>query len=185
MRNMFIKEIGVSNNIRISGITNIDQYPIYSFEKYCKECISNKVLSISDEKIGIDTINEIKISISVDKFEIFKNIFGSKLLLRGIKNIKILYTASNKQKSLHSNSWVIPFCEFVILQDLNYQVARNAIKDIFIGVEKVHVKTFKEREIDLAIIFIICPEFRCNYKEFNKNRNYTNIYRRNNIYYNR
>lgn len=181
------------DNILITGITDLECYPPASCTKYCKQCIQNDFLSIPDEKPDVESINEIKVNICVEEFEVFKTILGPKLLLSGMKKVKILYTANNCQQSLHSAHWCIPFCEFVLLKNLNYDKCFNAINQVFIGVENVCMKYFNRRAIDISLLFIICPEFQSNYFDTPKKNtdncmnNYYNSrqnpYKNNNSYY--
>ena len=156
------------DNILITGITDLECYPPISCTRYCKQCIQNDFLYVPDEKPDIESINEIKVSVCVEDFEVFKTILGPKLLLNGQKKIKILYTANNCQQSLHSAQWCIPFCEFILLKNLHYDKCFNDINNVFIGVENVRMKYFNKRSIDISLLFIICPEFQSNCFETNR-----------------
>lgn len=167
------------DNILITGITDLECYPPTNCTKYYKQCIENDILCVPDEKPDIESINEIKVNMCIEYFEIFKTILGPKLLINGVKKIKVLYTANNSLQSLHSAHWCIPFCEFILLKGLYYEKCFNSINNVFIGVENVCLKYYDKRLIDLSLLFIICPEFQNNSLDCQKKPNdncYNNYY---------
>lgn len=149
----------MSNNIVITGITDMDKYPPCINSKFCKQCMQSNIMCIPDQKPEVESINEVKVSICVNNFEVFNTVLGPKLLLNGCKNIKVLYTANNCSQSLHSAHWNIPFCEFILLKDLCYERPSLIVKEVFAGIENVCVNYFDLRTLDISILFIICPQF--------------------------
>lgn len=180
-------------NIIITGITNLNSYPSCRCKNYCKQCMETDFLCVPDEKPNIESINEVKVSMCVEDFKIFDTILGPKLLVNGVKNIKIIYTANNCEQSLHSSHWNIPFCEFVLLKDIPYDECCSLINNVFIGVENVCVKHYDKKLIDLSVLFIICPKiitehFKSCTKTNNSKNNFNpcmDCYNKPNIYYNK
>lgn len=156
----------MSDHINITGITKIDCYPPYIEERYCKQNLENDIVCIPDKKPDIESINEIKVGLSVNSYEVIDTCLGPKLILKCTKSIKVLYTADNCQQSCHSAHWEIPFCDFILLKGLNYDYCCNLIKGIFIGLESVIIKDFDCRHIDLSSIYIICPLLEIKKKIF-------------------
>lgn len=145
-------------NIIITGITDLDCYPSCRYKKYWKQCMNSELLCIPNPKPDIESINEVKITICINGHELIETVLGKKIILHGEKHVKVLYTANNCQQSLHSAHWSIPFCEFILLEDLYCEKESIYIEDIFVGIESVCVKYFDDRVIDLSILFILCPE---------------------------
>lgn len=145
-------------NIIVTGITDLECYPSCKYKKCWKQCMHDEIVCIPDPKPDIESINEIKVNICIDNYQLIDTILGPKIILHGEKHIKVLYTANNCQQSLHSAHWSIPFCEFILLEDILFEKNIFHIDDIFVGIESVCVKYFDNRVVDLSILFIICPE---------------------------
>lgn len=149
--------MSMSNHINITGLTKLDCFPPNIEERFCKQSLENDVVCIPCKKPDIESINEIKVGLCIDHFEVIDTFLGPKLILKGTKSIKVLYTANNLQQSCHSAHWDLPFCDFILLKGLNFNSCCNSIKDVFIGLEFVILKDFDCRHIDLSILYIICP----------------------------
>ena len=162
------------NCINISGITKMDCYPPYFEERHCKQSLENDIVCIPTQKPDIESINEIKVGLCIDGYEVIDTCLGPKLILKGTKSIKVLYTADNQQQSCHSAHWELSFCDFILLKGLHYENCCNLIKGVFIGLESVVVKDFDCRHVDLSIIYIVCPVLEPKKKSYTKDRNETN-----------
>ena len=147
----------ISNQINITGVTRLDCYPPHIEERYCKQNLENDIVCIPSQKPDIESINEVKVGLCIDHYEVIDTCLGPKLILKGTKSIKVLYTADNHQQSCHSAHWEHSFCDFVLLKGLNYDQCCNSVKGVFVGLESVIVKDFDCRHVDLSIIYIICP----------------------------
>ncbi|ENY8962423.1 DUF3794 domain-containing protein [Clostridioides difficile] len=172
----------MNENISTTGITSLEDYPKGKCKKYYKEFIEDDILCIPTQKPDIECINEVSAKICIEDKNIINTILGPKLVIQGFKNIKIIYTADNCQQSLHSAHWSIPFCKFILLEDLCYDKCDGIIESIFIGIENICVKYFDCRMIDLSLLFIICPQI-CNCNNCKYCRNYC-MYNPNLCYYN-
>lgn len=148
----------MSNSILITGITDLDCYPSGGIYTNYKQNMFNNIVCIPKSKPDIESINEIKVDIDIEEFKVIKSILGPKLLIYGCVSVKIIYTADNCQQSVHSAHWNKPFCDFVLLKDLSYEVCKDLTMKVFLGVEDVCIKYFNQRVIDLSILYVICPQ---------------------------
>lgn len=148
----------MTNSILITGITDLDCYPNSGLCRNYKQNMFSNTLCIPSAKPDIESINEIKIDIDIEEFKVINSILGPKLSIYGCVSVKIIYTADNCQQSVHSAHWNKPFCDFVLLKDLSYDVCKNLIIKVFIGIEDVCIKYFNKRVVDLSILYVICPQ---------------------------
>ena len=154
-------------NISIVGITPLDHYPCRESLTSCKQCLGIDNVSIPRQKPSIESIIEIKVSICVEEYRLLNTILGPKVIISGVKRIKIIYTALNCEQSIHSAHWEIPFYEFVLIKDLCFNECETGLNSVFIGIEDVDINYYNERYIEIAILFIICPNII-----YNKNQNH-------------
>ena len=145
-------------DIIVNGITELDKYPSCIVHKYCKQSLREYCLNVPEQKPDIECVNEVKAKVTIESFEVFNTILGPKILVNGINEIKIMYTANNSLQSVHSAHWCIPFCEFILLEDLQYEKVCKGVRTVFAGVEKVCVTYYDKRYVDVTNLFIICPE---------------------------
>lgn len=150
------------DNISISGITDLNKYPKIC-SHYCKESLHTNLLAIPCSKPNIESINDIKVSICIDKFNIIETILGPKIILNGTKNIKLIYTANNCKQSVHSSEWNLPFCDFILIKDLSYDNCVSLINNLFVGIEHICVNNCDCRFIEICVLFIICPMIHPQY----------------------
>ncbi|MEF9992552.1 MAG: DUF3794 domain-containing protein [Romboutsia sp.] len=143
----------MENEIIKFGVTELDNYPLCVNKNYCKQVIENDILLLPCKKPNIECIDSIFVSACVKDFKIIKTILGYKIIIRGTKKYKIMYTADNSLQSVHSVSFEKSFFEFILLDKLE---CRN-IKDIFIGIEDIIVNCYDCRNIDIILLFIIYP----------------------------
>jgi hypothetical protein len=157
--------INLFKDIVTTGITPIEEYPKLKCTKFCKQSLENDNLYIPCEKPDIESINEVKVNVCIDDANIINTILGPKLVLHGHKNIKVIYTANNCEQSLHSAHWNVPFCDFILLDGMRYDECFSLVKNVFVGIEHACVNSFNLREVNLCIIFIICPLIKDRYMD--------------------
>lgn len=153
------------DNISITGITPASSYPKGIYINYNKQCLAKETVSIPMKKPGIEEIEEIKAAICIEKYKVINTILGPKILLNGLKRIRVIYTANNNEKSMHSASWDIEFSEFILLSGLQFDECRSSIEYIFVGLEDISIHYCDERNINITLLFIIYPkliEYRYN-----------------------
>lgn len=144
------------------GITDLDNYPICKCKRYFKQCMQSDTLRIPPQKPCVESVNEVNISICVDETKIIKTILGPKLIIHGTKKLKVIYTASNEQQSVHSAHWIIPFCEFILINTECFNKCGSNIKDVFIGVENVSIRCIEPKLLEICVLYIICPKINSN-----------------------
>lgn len=150
----------MNENISIVGLTPLEQYPCRDYLISCKQCLEVDTVSIPCQKPSIESINEIKVSICINEYRLINTILGPKIIICGTKKIKIIYTALNCEQSIHSAHWEIPFYEFVLIEDFCFDECEIGLNSIFIGIEDVDINYYNERCIEIAVLFIICPNIR-------------------------
>lgn len=146
-------------NITLNGITSLSDYPKCKHTKYCKQCLESQKIMIPKEKPDIEFIDDIKAYVQVNEYKIINTILGPKILINGMQKIRVLYTACNLGQSISSFNVNIPFYEFILLDDINYDQCRENINNIFIGIEDIYVYGYNKKNIELALSLIIFPQF--------------------------
>ncbi|MFR3499555.1 MAG: SPOCS domain-containing protein [Paraclostridium bifermentans] len=182
------------DNITLTGITPLENYPDCCSNKNCKQNIQQLSLSIPCQKPEMESINDIKITLCIKAFKILNTILGRKVLINGVSKVKAIYTAKNKEQSLHSAHWDIDFCDFILLEDICYDDCNISLCNFFIGLENICINSCDERNISLSLLYIICANFNnCShytdysYKHYDKfcdndyKKNYTYMEDKNNF----
>lgn len=144
-------------NVSVTGITPLDYYPSKERLLDCKECSTTDIVYIPCKKPKIESINEIKVCICVDDYRIIETILGPKIIVSGKKKFKVIYTALNREQSVHSAHWELPFYEFILIKDLCYEKCKKIIGSIFVGLEDVCTNFYNKNCIEINSLFIICP----------------------------
>lgn len=160
-------------NISITGITPLDYYPSKKCIINCKQNIYTVDVCIPCKKPDVEDIEEIKATMCTTKCKLIDTILGPKIVFNGITNIKVIYTANNDEQSLHSAHWNIPFCDFILIDNMcNKEFNMNSL-NLFIGIEDICINCYDERYINLSIIFIACltlnkPQDNCHCSKCSK-----------------
>lgn len=147
------------DNVSITGITPLDHYPRLVDSTHYKHCIESCSLCIPTQKPNIESIHELNLKITVEGFTVLNTILGPKIFIHGSKYIKIIYTAATPSQSLHSTYWEVPFCEFILLENMTCAQCIKSISCIFAGTESGHINFCDERRLNVCILFVLCPQF--------------------------
>ena len=153
------------NYIEIVGIT-----PISSFPNFCKCCPSNQIcetdkLSIPRQKPSIESFIQVLVHLTVCSHDVICTSIGKKLVIEGIKHIKVLYVGDEPSQPVHSAHFEVPFCMFVLLKDYRLKVA-----DVFIAVEDIRVQEINCRNFTISTLIFACPIFKpCKNNSCSKN----------------
>lgn len=140
------------------GITSLNEYPSdRSSSNYYKQTIENDTLSIPYENPDIKCIDSISVHVDICDLKIIKTILGYKLIITAIKRYKIMYTAKNDIQSVHTTGFESIFCEFILFESWLKDNKILNIKDVFIGIEDIIIKSSDCRNIDISLILIIIP----------------------------
>lgn len=164
-----MSEKNFMENIYITGITPLEYYPCSKNIIETKQNMQNIDICIPCQKPDIESIEELKVSVCTEKYKVIDTMLGSKLILNGVVKIKIIYTANNCEQSLHSAHWDIPFCDFVLLENMCTCDNQDEL-DLFVGLEDVCVNYNNSRDISLSVLYIVCVLFHkiqnnCNDKK--------------------
>lgn len=160
------------DNISITGITPLECYPKGCNIKNCKQNIQQINVCIPCQKPEMESINEIKATICINKYKLLNTILGPKILINGVIKIKVIYTAKNIEQSLHSAHWDIEFCDFILLDNICYDECNICLSNFFTGIEDICINSCDERYIDLSLLYIICANFNSQLHEKNYSCNH-------------
>lgn len=146
-------------NILTFGITDLDCYPICKYNEICKEFVENDILCLPYQKPDIEVIDSIYANVCIKDFKLIKTIQGYKVIVKGTKRFKIMYTADTCDQSIHSAQWECFFCEFILISEECYNSFNICVHDVFIGIEDIVVKYNDNRIIDVSLVLVMYPIF--------------------------
>ncbi|MCF8010374.1 MAG: DUF3794 domain-containing protein [Clostridiales bacterium] len=144
-----------SEFIEVSGVTPEDNFPAcFDYHPFVQVCETD-VLSVPCHKPEIKDILQVNVSISVSSFKTICTPAGKKLVIEGIKHIKIIFEADMDCQSVHSAHFDVPFCIFVKLRKKDAEVVDVKTAIEYISVNQIDCKTFS-----ISIIIFARPEFK-------------------------
>ncbi|MCF8010378.1 MAG: DUF3794 domain-containing protein [Clostridiales bacterium] len=115
-----------------------------------------EVLAVPDKKPSIEQINKVFIDVKIISQKIISTpnvntenlegslVTGRKLIIEGMLEQKVLYTADVPEQSIHTTHFNVPFSAFIVLRE---DTTLEDEFDIDICVEDVFVDSFSPREI--------------------------------------
>ncbi|MGL5084707.1 MAG: DUF7507 domain-containing protein [Clostridium sp.] len=143
----------VSNIASVEICSNIAAFKQLSIDKLCP---------IPPQKPDMEEVNSVFVTGKILKSYVIKthkgvsnegqNLSGYKLVVNGVLNIIIEYTANDKSQSIHSYSCDVPFGTFIILPT-NYTNCRNVNVDV--QIEDVDYETDNCRETFINIMYLV------------------------------
>lgn len=146
--------------IQILGVTPIDEFPHCGSSQFCKEFCETDKLTIPCQKPDIKDMIEVCVSVSINGFKIICTPQGKKLIIDGVKHVKLMYSAYKSCQSVHCAHFDIPFCEFILLRHPFEKVVC-----INTAIEHICVHSINCRDVILSVIVLLCPVFKkhCHY----------------------
>lgn len=144
-----------NNMIQICGVTPKDHLPKCPSNYPCREISETHKLCIPCKKPNIYDIIQVLVNVCITKFKVITTPIGKKLVIEGIQNVKVLYTADNPCQDVHSAHFKIPFCTFILLKDKSKKII-----DICTAVEYISVHPINCRSLFLSSIIFMCPIFK-------------------------
>lgn len=141
-----------NEHIQISGISTISDYPDCQHKHPCKEFCETDKLCIPCQKPDIKDIIEIVVSVSITCFKIICTSEGKKLIIDGLKHIKLLYSADKSCESVHCAHFEIPFCQFILLTN-----PCDTVACIKTAIEHISVHKINCRDFAVSTIILLCP----------------------------
>lgn len=137
---------------QVSGLTPESDYPKCPPKHPCKEICETDKLFIPYQKPEMKDIIEVFISVSVTSFKVICTSQGKKLVIEGIKHVKIMYTADKACQNVHTAHFDIPICAFILLGNTCYKVV--CVKT---AVEYISVHQMSCRNFTVSTIILFCP----------------------------
>jgi len=149
----------MSNNIEISGLTPVNIFPKCPPHFPSNQICETDKFCIPMQKPSMECILQAKVHLSVSSHKIICTPVGKKLVIEGVKHIKIVYASNMCCQSVNSAHFNVPFCMFVLLKDMDCKVV-----DVFTAIEYIKVQRLNCRKLSVSTIIFACPKIklRCN-----------------------
>jgi len=141
--------------IEISGITPISHFPKCPPHHPCTEFCESDKLCIPSQKITLGSIRQVCLNVCINSFKIICTPAGRKLVIDGKKQIKVFFVPDGPHHCVHSADFEIPFCTFVLLNNIPDEVVQ-----ICSVVEDISVKCLDCRYFIVTSIIFVCPVFK-------------------------
>lgn len=120
------------HSIEISGVTPASHFPqCLSDAVYLQSCETD-TLWLPCQKPDMETILQLFIEAAVCSSKIICTPLGRKLIVHGVKRLKIMYVAAETRQTVHSAHFDLPFSLFLLLRDEHLDVTEvsTLIEDI-------------------------------------------------------
>jgi len=142
------------DNIEVNGVTSLSSYPKWIHASDSKQFYETDTLRIADQKPAIEGIMEVCVNVKVCSHKIICTPVGKKLLIQGVKCIKIIYVADKPCQSVHTAHFEIPFYEFIVLGCGKYEVC-----DIFAAIEDIQIRPVDCKCFSVSVLIFLCAEY--------------------------
>lgn len=143
------------NFIEVTGITPASHYPKCPPNHPCTQFCEIDKLCIPCPNPTIHDILEVCVSVSICSTKEICTPIGRKLVIEGIKEIKVNFTTDDPCQSEHSAHFEVPFCTFIVFGDIKREVTQ-----VCTAVEHISVTCLDCRHLTVASIIFVCPEFK-------------------------
>lgn len=142
--------------IELIGLCEPEKIRIHEHNNTWTEISIPEVLTIPEEKPDIETIDKVFLSVKILSKRVIKTakachenpegtqLTGRKLILEGVLQQKLVYTAKVACQSVHSAHFEVPFSAFIILKPCAEPKEEFCIR---VCVEDVFVMPFTCREV--------------------------------------
>lgn len=140
--------------IDISGITPTTQFPKCPPRHPSTEFCETDKLCIPSPSPNIFEIIEVSVTLLICSSKIICNPTGRKVIVEGIKKIKVTFAADDPCHSVHCANFEVPFCSLIILGSLTDEIAQ-----ITWAIEHISVRCLDCRCLAVTTVILICPEF--------------------------
>lgn len=155
--------------IEICGITSPKSFPQCEVGCPCTELCETDKLFIPSEKPSMEDILQVFVKIHVESYKIICTPIGEKLVIKGCKCIKVMYTAKDICQTVHTAHFEVPFCTFILLKK-----HMGKIIDISTAVEYVDVCPLNQRTLYVSTIIFLCPDIKNSTLSCESKLTYTN-----------
>jgi len=141
--------------IEISGITPISHFPKCPPHHPCTEFCESDKLCIPSQKITMASIRQVCLNICINSFKTICTPAGKKLVIDGTKQIKVFFVTDCPHQTVHSADFEIPFCTFILLNNMHDEVVQ-----ICSVVEDISVKCLDCKYFIVNSVIFVCPIFK-------------------------
>jgi len=142
------------DNIEINGITSLESYPDWIHASDSIQFYETDNVCIATQKPPIECIMQASVHVSVCSHKIICTPVGKKLLIQGVKYIKIVYVADKPCQSVHTAHFEIPFYTFIVLGCGRYDIC-----DIFAAVEDIQIHPIDCKCFSISTLIFVCPAY--------------------------
>jgi hypothetical protein len=143
-----------TSNIEIIGITPQSEFPACPPHHPCTQICQTDKLFLSCEH-EIKKILKVIVTVSICSFKIIHTPVGKKVVVQGIKHIKVISSIEKECNCTQTACFDIPFCLFIMLKDFDVEITK-----ICTIVEDVSVQCLKHQFLLVSIIIFACPIFK-------------------------
>lgn len=145
--------------IEITGITPVNEYPKLSSHCPNIEICETDQLCLPCQKLNMESILQVFVNISVKSLKMICTPIGNKLVVDAIKHIKLMYVAEDSCQTVHSAHFDVPFCFYILLNELTDEVI-----DVYTAIEHISVYQLDCRCFVISLIIFACPEIKKKHK---------------------
>ncbi len=139
------------SNVNICGITPKHCFPECLPNFFTQFCETDK-LNILKKDPDIQEIVEVSLTIAIRNFRIVCTSFGKKMIVHAVKNIEIIFKNCGIK---YVSRFCIPFCAFVVLDDIDEKISE--VRSI---IEDIDVFQVSARCVAVSAFILIVPEFK-------------------------
>lgn len=103
----------LKNFVEIIGIADPSSFPVITAANPNTQFVVEERLVIPDAKPDVEQINSVMIEAQITDFRTITTPVGLKVIIDGLLNQKLIYTAADVVQSVHSAHFQEPFCTFI------------------------------------------------------------------------
>lgn len=140
-----------NDHVEILGITPACDFPeclalcssveICETDKLCIPCI----------KPDIESILQVKVHLLLTSKKTICTPVGEKIIVDGVKRIRIMYVADEPCQPVHSAQFDIPFCFYILLKE-----PHDKVVDVYTAIEHISICQLNCRCFNISIIIFAC-----------------------------
>ena len=145
------------SNVNICGITPKHCLPECLPHFFTQFCETDK-LNILGKDPDIQEIVEVSLNIVIRNFRILCTPLGKKMIVHAVKNIEIIFKNCGIK---YVSKFQIPFCTFVLLDDIDEKVT-----EVHFIVEDIDVFQVSARCVAVSALIFVMPDFKCKNDEW-------------------
>ncbi|MBP2629121.1 MAG: hypothetical protein H6Q68_3832 [Firmicutes bacterium] len=157
-----------TNNIEILGITPQTEFPNFSPHYPCSQICQIDKLFLACQH-DIQKILKVIVSVTICSFKIINTPISKKVIVQGLKHIKVISSIDKQSHYTHSACFDIPFCLYI-----NLKASNSTITKIGTIIEDISLQCLKNQFLLVSIIIFAYPVFK--HEHMQDSPDYHNIY---------